>query len=182
MDSKMLDAVSLKLLALDDPSRHGLRLLVGGTVKGQKAARVISTPAATRMLNQTSEAKASGPKGKTRAIRIEVRKKPVKKDDWKNAAGKQERTSSERGNTVVARSRGAQGSRQVHVPMTISVAKLAHLMAVKVTEVIKAMMKLGYRVTINQVLDQQTAMIVVLEMGLEARVAKPQLVLVCPDA
>ena len=40
-----------------------------------------------------------------------------------------------------------------------------HKMAVKATEVIKAMMKMGSMVTINQVLDQETAMIVVEEMG-----------------
>jgi translation initiation factor IF-2 len=51
--------------------------------------------------------------------------------------------------------------REVHVPETISVADLAHKLAVKATEVIKAMMKMGSMVTINQVLDQETAMIVV---------------------
>ena len=55
--------------------------------------------------------------------------------------------------------------REVHVPETISVTDLAHKMAVKAIEVIKAMMKMGSMVTINQVLDQETAMIVVEEMG-----------------
>jgi translation initiation factor IF-2 len=62
--------------------------------------------------------------------------------------------------------------REVHVPETISVADLAHKMAVKATEVIKAMMKMGSMVTINQVLDQETAMIVVEEMGHKAVAAK----------
>ncbi|MCB1889576.1 MAG: translation initiation factor IF-2 [Rhodocyclaceae bacterium] len=62
--------------------------------------------------------------------------------------------------------------REVHVPETISVADLAHKMAVKATEVIKAMMKMGSMVTINQVLDQETAMIVVEEMGHQAMAAK----------
>ncbi|MCB1929432.1 MAG: translation initiation factor IF-2 [Rhodocyclaceae bacterium] len=62
--------------------------------------------------------------------------------------------------------------REVHVPETISVADLAHKMAVKATEVIKAMMKMGSMVTINQVLDQETAMIVVEEMGHKAMAAK----------
>ena len=55
--------------------------------------------------------------------------------------------------------------REVHVPETITVADLSHKMAVKATEVIKVLMKLGSMVTINQVLDQETAMIVVTEMG-----------------
>jgi translation initiation factor IF-2 len=62
--------------------------------------------------------------------------------------------------------------REVHVPETISVADLAHKMAVKASEVIKQMMKLGQMVTINQVLDQETAMIVVEEMGHKAYAAK----------
>ncbi|GGP19594.1 translation initiation factor IF-2 [Silvimonas iriomotensis] len=53
----------------------------------------------------------------------------------------------------------------VEVPETISVADLAHKMAVKGVEVVKALMKMGMMVTINQVLDQETAMIVVEEMG-----------------
>lgn len=63
-------------------------------------------------------------------------------------------------------------TREVHIPETISVSDLAHKMAVKATEVIKAMMKMGSMVTINQVLDQETAMIVVEEMGHKAVAAK----------
>ena len=62
--------------------------------------------------------------------------------------------------------------REVHVPETISVADLAHKMAVKATELIKAMMKMGSMVTINQVLDQETAMILVEELGHKAVAAK----------
>ena len=62
--------------------------------------------------------------------------------------------------------------REVHIPETISVADLAHKMSVKAAEVIKQMMKLGQMVTINQVLDQETAMIVVEEMGHQAVAAK----------
>ena len=54
---------------------------------------------------------------------------------------------------------------EVHVPETITVAELAHKMAVKASEVIKQLMKLGQMVTINQSLDQDTAMILVEEMG-----------------
>ena len=69
---------------------------------------------------------------------------------------------------------GAAGPlvREVTVPETITVADLAHKMSVKATEVIKAMMKMGTMVTINQVLDQETAMIVVEEMGHKAQAAK----------
>ncbi len=62
--------------------------------------------------------------------------------------------------------------REVAVPETITVADLAHKMSVKATEVIKTMMKMGTMVTINQMLDQETAMIVIEEMGHKAVAAK----------
>jgi translation initiation factor IF-2 len=62
--------------------------------------------------------------------------------------------------------------REVMLPETISIADLAHKMSVKAAEVIKALMKLGTMATINQVLDQDTAMIVVEEMGHVAKRAK----------
>ena len=62
--------------------------------------------------------------------------------------------------------------REVHVPETITVGDLAHKMSVKAAEVIKTLMKMGQMVTINQVLDQETAMIVVEEMGHQAIAAK----------
>lgn len=65
-----------------------------------------------------------------------------------------------------------QQVQEVHIPETISVADLAHKMSVKASEVIKQMMKLGQMVTINQQLDQETAMIVVEEMGHKAFAAK----------
>jgi translation initiation factor IF-2 len=63
-------------------------------------------------------------------------------------------------------------TREIAVPETITVAELAHKMSVKAAEIIKVMMKLGTMVTINQMLDQETAMIVVEEMGHKAIAAK----------
>lgn len=63
-------------------------------------------------------------------------------------------------------------AREIHVPETISVADLAHKMSIKAGEVIKHLMQLGQMVTINQVLDQETAMIVVEELGHKAIAAK----------
>ena len=62
--------------------------------------------------------------------------------------------------------------REVAVPETITVGELAHRMSVKAAEVIKALMKLGTMATINQALDQETAIIVVEEMGHKAKAAK----------
>ena len=62
--------------------------------------------------------------------------------------------------------------REVLIPETITVAELSNRMSVKVAEVIKVMMGLGAMATINQVIDQETAIIVVEEMGHIARLLK----------
>lgn len=62
--------------------------------------------------------------------------------------------------------------REVLVPETISVGDLAHKMSVKAAEVIKALMKMGMMVTINQILDQDTALIVVEDLGHIGKPAK----------
>ena len=59
-------------------------------------------------------------------------------------------------------------SRDISVPETVSVADLAQSMSVKAAEVIRVLMEMGSMVTINQVLDQDTAMLVVEEMGHKA--------------
>jgi translation initiation factor IF-2 len=117
---------------------------------------------------------------------------------WKDDAAKKKEIKT-RGDTSAGRSnwrggpRGATGRRgerdsrdsgqsnfvaptelktiEVHVPETITVAELAHKMSLKSSEVIKQLMKLGQMVTINQPLDQDTAMIVVEELGHKAIVA-----------
>lgn len=60
---------------------------------------------------------------------------------------------------------------EVHVPETITVGELAQAMSVKAGEVIKAMMGMGSMVTINQILDQETAILLVEEIGHIAKVA-----------
>jgi translation initiation factor IF-2 len=62
--------------------------------------------------------------------------------------------------------------REVEIADTITVSELAQRMAVKASEVIKALMKMGMMVTINQVLDQDTATLVVEEMGHTAKQLK----------
>ncbi|QDX80778.1 translation initiation factor IF-2 [Denitratisoma sp. DHT3] len=135
------------------------------------------------------------------AARPESEKKPEKKakeqpaSSWKDDAAKRRGGLKTRGDTGGGAGgwrggpRGRQGGRQgqgeqaapqqveaivrdVHVPETISVADLAHKMAVKAAEVIKTLMKMGMMVTINQQLDQETAMIVVEELGHKAFAAK----------
>ena len=63
--------------------------------------------------------------------------------------------------------------RDVVLPETITVAELAQKMSVKAVEVIKVLMGLGSMVTINQVLDRDTATVVVEEMGHSVKEARP---------
>jgi len=62
--------------------------------------------------------------------------------------------------------------RDVEIPETIVVAELAKLLAIKAAEIIKVLMKMGMMVTINQNLDQDTAILVVEELGHSARPAE----------
>jgi len=64
--------------------------------------------------------------------------------------------------------------RELEIPESITVGDLAKLMAVKAGELIKALMNMGSMVTINQQLDQETAILVAEEMGHEARPAEAQ--------
>jgi translation initiation factor IF-2 len=146
---------------------------------------------------KAKEAAAAGVSGtihKPAAKPDDGKAKPAKKDAWKEDAAKR-RAIKTRGDAGTSGWRGSKGGgrhggrhghaeevlvqqpveaivREVHVPETISVADLAHKMTVKATEVIKTLMKMGSMVTINQVLDQETAMIVVEEMGHLAFAAK----------
>jgi len=122
-------------------------------------------------------------------------KKPVKEVVWRDEAQKRRsiKTRGDAGGGLGWRSRKDRHSRhdgddasgehgfaapvepiirEISVPETITVAALAQKMSVKAAEVIKTMMKLGTMATINQVIDQDTAMIVVEEMGHKAARAK----------
>ena len=63
--------------------------------------------------------------------------------------------------------------REITIPETITVGELAQAASVKAADMIKAMMQMGTMVTINQVLDQDTAMLVIEEMGHTAVAAAP---------
>ncbi len=61
----------------------------------------------------------------------------------------------------------------VSIPETVTVAELAQRMSVKAAELIKTLMNMGVMATINQVLDQDTAVLVVEELGHVANVSAP---------
>ncbi|HEU4442367.1 MAG TPA: translation initiation factor IF-2 N-terminal domain-containing protein, partial [Burkholderiales bacterium] len=90
---------------------------------------------------------------------------------WHSRGGGRHRHAPSGGETTYAQPAEPM-VRDVLVPETITVGELAHRMSVKAAEVIKALMKLGTMATINQVLDQETAIILVEEMGHKAKAAK----------
>lgn len=127
-----------------------------------------------------------------KAAKAEKKKKQTKQVVWKDervekrglktrgdlTGGKGWRTRRDRhgkpAEDQVAHSFSAPTEPVVHevtVPETISVGALAQKMSIKAAEVIKALMKMGNMVTINQMLDQETAMIVVEELGHVAKYA-----------
>ena len=129
--------------------------------------------------------------------KLEKKKKQTKQVAWKDAEAKRRVVKSRSSTPTGMEWRGRKDKRskpassnetqnihvftaptepmvhEVTVPETISVGALAQKMSVKAAEVIKVLMKMGNMVTINQMLDQDTAMIVVEEMGHAAKYATP---------
>ena len=106
-----------------------------------------------------------GPKKKT----IKV-KQDFFAEGWRPPKGKYKSKEDKVEQTFVAPTEPIV--KEVVVPETITVADLAHKMSVKASEVIKTLMGMGMMVTINQVLDQETAIIAVEEMGHKPEAAK----------
>ncbi|WP_374497682.1 translation initiation factor IF-2 [Vogesella indigofera] len=90
-------------------------------------------------------------------------------NDWKSRKGGKHKNSN---NAHAFQAPTEPIVHEVLVPETITVGDLAHKMAVKAAEVIKVLMKMGMMVTINQVLDQETALIIVEEMGHAGKAAQ----------
>jgi len=94
-------------------------------------------------------------------------------DDRNRRGGKLSRNKNARGNARPQHHSGEHGFKEptapivheVSIPESITVAELAKKMSVKAAEVIKVMFKMGAMATINQVIDQDTAILVVEEMG-----------------
>ena len=132
-------------------------------------------------------------KPEDKAAKAEKKKKQTKQVIWKDestekrglktrgdlSGGKGWRTRRDKHSKTSSEDQGTHGFsaptepvvHEVMVPETISVGALAQKMTVKAAEVIKTLMKMGNMVTINQMLDQETAMIVVEEMGHIAKYA-----------
>ncbi|AAU92656.1 translation initiation factor IF-2 [Methylococcus capsulatus] len=94
-------------------------------------------------------------------------------DDFRKGGGKRKKPKTGRPMLMPEQKHGFEKPTapivyEVAVPESITVSDLAQRMSVKGVEVIKALMKMGVMATINQVLDQETAILVVEEMGHKA--------------
>ncbi len=138
--------------------------------KAEESERRIEQERAKKLAEEQHKRKKQGSKPATRYGRKELhvargtvarRRKPTR------------RVSSASRSTEHAFSRPTEPVvKDVAIPETISVSDLAKLMAIKAGEVIKVLMQMGMMVTINQVLDQDTAILVVEEMGHSATAAE----------
>ncbi|EHK65066.1 translation initiation factor IF-2 [Achromobacter arsenitoxydans] len=148
----------------------------GSTAPGAKKDAKPAAPGAKKTI-KTAEVASTWSDDASRKKPADKPAAPASRDGWR-AGGKGGGKSGGRGGRNQQNDRRNEPApqefiaREVHVPETISVADLAHKMSVKAAEVIKHLMKLGQMVTINQVLDQETAMIVVEELGHIAIAAK----------
>ncbi|ROR32092.1 translation initiation factor IF-2 [Inmirania thermothiophila] len=113
----------------------------------------------------------------------EVAKGHIRREELHVASGKGERRRKRpRPQRVAVTTKSAHGFarptqpivREVTIPETITVAELAQKMAVKAAEVIKVMLKMGVMATINQSIDQETAALVVEEMGHKAKLLREE--------
>lgn len=130
---------------------------------------------------QEEESKAEG-----RKVRKKPKYQPPSRDDEESSLRfKRSKAKKRKGTEKSDKYREAEESlthgfakptapviHEVFIPETITVAELAKRMSIKAAEVIKAMMGLGAMATINQVIDQDTAAIVVEEMGHRATLLK----------
>jgi len=144
-----------------------------------KQEKVVVAPAVAAPAEKAAEKGAAEKRGKReRGDKLEKGERSTKygrEELHVDAAmsGRRKKKSRGKVSTPSATATGAHGFerptapvvREVAIPETITVAELAQKMSVKAAEVIKTMMGMGSMVTINQVLDQETAAIVVEEMG-----------------
>lgn len=112
------------------------------------------------------------PKQPKRAAHVEVKQAPKKVTKGVVAVSKHKEAELVEKTALQEASIPAFVTREIAIPETLTVAELAQKMAVKATEVIKNMMKMGAMATINQVIDQDTAALVAEEMGFKTKLIK----------
>lgn len=167
--------------------------------RAEQARKARANPVVTGVEDDTREEPEEALLKNTKVAAVDEKPKTSKPGNRKSAGGKKtggkredsfdDRRLSRRGNKDDKRKGGRRSStgaarehgfekpkapviREVLIPESITVAELADRMAVKGSEVIKVMFKMGAMATINQVIDQDTAAIVVEEMGHQPKLQK----------
>lgn len=133
----------------------------------------VTTSQHARQAEDENDREVEGGRGRTRTAKTPRSKKANKHSEAKT--DREEARAAGRGSKGKQRSKSSlqQGfnkpaqvvNRDVIIGETITVAELANKMAIKGSQVIKTMMKMGAMATINQVIDQETAQLVAEEMG-----------------
>lgn len=124
----------------------------------------VTTSAAARAAEDASDSRAEG-NNRRKKKKKAAAKATEDNNSRRNRRGKKGTPATPSALQQAFEKPAAPVEREVKIGETISVAELANKMAVKATEVIKVMMKMGAMATINQVIDQETATIVAEEMG-----------------
>ena len=145
-----------------------------GAEAGKKVVKKEVKPAVVAKKPERDSNWNDGSRGKKPAEKRGATPAKAQEEGWRAGGGRGGSKNNRRNQPQQVKEPAAPEfiARDVHVAETISVADLAHKMSVKAAEVIKLLMKMGQMVTINQILDQETAMIVVEEFGHHAIAAK----------
>jgi len=148
-------------------------------VEAKAEAKAVRRPEPAAAATEAAPAPASTPDSERRGDKGKKKKKGKSRDVREELHMAKDRRSRRKGRSTgkvgqVTSSMAEQHAfekptapvvREVNIPETITVAELAQAMSVKAAELIKKLIELGSMVTINQILDQETAAIVVSEMG-----------------
>ncbi len=162
--------------AVLEKERVKAKALADKQAKEQKEARAKAKEATPAVKEDAGSKEKAGRRGNRYSKGDDKERKELHVQDGKGGRRKKKRGVSQQKSTIETSSEHgfsmptAPVVHEVNVPETISVSDLAQRMSVKAGEVIKALMGLGTMATINQVLDQDTAVIVIEEMG---HIAKP---------
>jgi len=183
IDKKAVDDKNQKEIREEEEKRNAaLMAAQAEEVKNKKSAKenqkeskdgTLHRPASKANVKVDKDSKKTELKDKW--VDKNLKKRPIKNRNdnnqgWRSPKNKNKNKDEDEDQNFVAPSEPVV--KDVLIPETISVADLAHKMAVKATEVIKTLMGMGMMVTINQVLDQDTAIIIVEEMGHKPEAAK----------
>ncbi|WP_020559355.1 translation initiation factor IF-2 [Thiofilum flexile] len=138
-------------------------------------------PKVAEEAEKSTEGRVDKKKGEKKPIRS---KNPRDRDDMEGGMpmpkGKGAKKQGRRGADIPARAESKHGFerptapvvREIEIPSTIVISDLAQKLAIRATDIIKAMMKMGTMVTINQTIDQDTAILVTEELGHKATAMK----------